>query len=129
MTAKKSVMVIGLEPTLIDFSDPFFAGSPGMNPAKVLAGLKSAEDALTRLGYSVHLCLTDLGETAETVVRSRLEQERFGCVLIGAGVRTMPSNFLLFERLINVVHEHAPQAKLCFNTEPGDTVEAVRRWL
>jgi hypothetical protein len=31
------------------------------------------------------------------------------------GIRTNPSNFMLFEKLINVVHEHAPQAKLCFN--------------
>ena len=129
MTNKKSVMVIGLEPTLIDFSDPFFALSPGMNATKVLAGLKSAEDTLTRLGYSVLLCLTDLGETAEAVVRSQLEQQRFDCILFGAGIRTMPSNFILFEKLINVVHAHAPQAKLCFNTNPGDTAEAVRRWL
>ncbi len=41
----------------------------------------------------------------------------------------MPSKFLLFEKLVNVVHEHAPQAKLCFNTKPSDTAEAVRRWL
>ena len=129
MTDKKSVMVIGLEPTLIDFSDPFFADSPGADATKVLAGLKSAEDTLTRLGYSVHLCLTDLGETAEAVVRSQLEQKRFDCVLFGAGIRTMPSNFILFEKLINVVHEHAPQARLCFNTNPSDTAEAVRRWL
>src|ERR1035437_8033326 len=44
------------------------------------------------------------------------------------GVRTIPSHFILFERLINVVHEHAPQAKLCFNTKPSDTAEAVQRW-
>lgn len=129
MTDKKSVMVIGLEPTLIDFSDPFFANSPGVSATGVLAGLKSAEDTLTRLGYSVHLCLTDLGETAEAVVRSQLERKRFDCILIGAGIRTMPSNFILFEKLINVAHEHAPQARLCFNTNPGDTAEAVRRWL
>ncbi len=85
MTDRKSVMVIGLEPTLIDFSDPFFAGSPGTNAAKVLAGLKSAEDTWTLLCYSVDLCLTHLGETAEAVVRSRLEQERSDCILIGAG--------------------------------------------
>jgi hypothetical protein len=36
MTDKKSVVVIGLEPTLIDFSDPFFAHSPGVNATKVM---------------------------------------------------------------------------------------------
>ncbi len=128
MTEKKTVLVIGLEPTLIDFSHPDYA-STGLDATKVLAGLKSSEDELTRLGYDVQMCLTDFGETAEAVVRSQLKQKRFDCVLIGAGIRTMPSKFLLFEKLVNVVHEHAPQTKLCFNTKPSDTAEAVRRWL
>ena len=128
MADKKSVLVIGLEPTLIDFSHPDFAGT-GLDAAKVLAGLKSSEDELIRLGYNVQICFTDFGETAEAVVQSQLKQKRFDCVLIGAGVRTPPSNFILFEKLINVVHEHAPQAKLCFNTKPSDTAEAVQRWL
>lgn len=126
MTDKKSVLVIGLDPTLIDFSQPGYA--PGMSAAKVVAGLKSSEDELTGLGYKVEMCLTDFGETAEAVVRSQLEQKRFDCILIGAGVRTNPSNFLLFEKLINVVHEHASQARMCFNTLPSDTAAAVKRW-
>ena len=128
LTEKKNVLVIGLDPTLIDFSHPDYA-STGMDAKKVVAGLKSSEDELTRLGYSVQMCLTDFGETAAAVVQSQLKQKRFDCILIGAGVRTIPSNFMLFEKLINVVHEHAPQAKLCFNTKPSDTAEAIQRWL
>ena len=127
MTDAKSVLVIGLDPTLIDFSQPGYP--PGMNATKVLAGLQACEDELTGLGYSVQMCFTDFGETAESVVQRQLGQKRFDCVLIGAGVRTVPSNFLLFEKLINVVHEHAPQARLCFNTMPSDTAAAVQRWL
>jgi len=127
MTDERSVLVIGLDPALIDFSQPGYAA--GMDATKVLAGLKSSEEELTRLGYSVQMCLTDFGETAEAVLRSRLKEMRFDCILIGAGVRANPSHFILFEKLINVVHEHAPQAKLCFNTMPGDTAAAVRRWL
>jgi hypothetical protein len=127
MTGEKSVLVIGLDPALIDFSKPGYA--PGMNATKVLAGLKSSEDDLSRLGYSVKMCLTDLGETAEAVVQAQVTQQHFDCILIGAGVRTNPSNFLLFEKLINVVHQHAPQSKLCFNTLPSDTAAAVQRWL
>jgi hypothetical protein len=124
---ESSVLVIGLDPTLIDFSQPGYA--PGMDATKVLAGLKSSEEELKSLGYSVQMCLTDFGETAEAVVRSRLQQEAFDCILIGAGVRANPSNLLLFEKLINVVHQHAPRAKLCFNTIPGDTAAAVKRWV
>jgi hypothetical protein len=75
------------------------------------------------------VCLTDFGETAGAVVQSQLKQKRFDCILSGAGVRTNPSNFMLFEKLINMVHENAPQAKLCFNTMPSDTAAAVQRWL
>jgi hypothetical protein len=77
----------------------------------------------------VENCLTDFGETAEAVVQSHLKQKRWDCIMIGAGVRANPSNFLLFEKLVNVVHEHAPQAKLCFNQLPHDTAEAVKRWI
>jgi hypothetical protein len=127
MTVQKRVLVIGLDPTLIDFSQPGYP--PGMDATKVFAGIKSSEDELTRRGYSVHTRLTDFGETAEAVVQSQLKQKRFDCILIGAGVRTNPSNFMLFEKLINVVHEHAPQAKICFNTLPSDIAAAVKRWL
>jgi hypothetical protein len=127
MTSDKSVLVVGLDPALIDFSSPGYP--PGMDAAKVMAGLKSSKEELTRLGYDMQMCLTDFGETAEAVLRGRLEQEQFNCILIGAGVRTNPNNFLLFEKLVNVAHEHAPQARLCFNTLPSDAAAAVQRWL
>lgn len=127
MTEGKSVLIVGLDPALIDFSKPGYA--PGMNAAKVLAGLKSSEDELTDLGYNVQMCLTDFGETAETVLQAKLQQKPFDCVLIGAGVRANPNNFLLFEKMVNVIHVHATQAKLCFNTLPSDTAAAVQRWL
>mgnify|MGYP001278536623 CR=1 FL=1 len=128
-TAQKRVLVIGLDPALIDFSDPNYAAFPGMTAAKVLAGLTAAEEGLKALGYDAHHCLTDFGQTAEAVVTAQLQRRQFDCILIGAGVRAVPSNVILFEKLINVVHEHAPRAKICFNTNPADTLEALRRWI
>ena len=127
MADAKSVLVVGLDPALIDFSDPGYP--PGMNAEKVFAGLKSSEAELTGLGYSVEACLTDFGETAETVVQNHLAKKPWDCVMIGAGVRVNPNNFILFEKLVNVVHAHAPQAKICFNQMPADTAEAVKRWI
>ncbi len=127
MTSEKRVLVVGLDPRLIDFSQPGYP--PGMDATKVLAGLKSSEDDLTRLGYSVRVCMHDFGDTAEQVLQRQLEQNQFDCIMIGAGVRAAPSNFLLFEKLINVVHEYAPHAKICFNTMPSDTAAAIKRWL
>jgi hypothetical protein len=126
---EKSVLLVGLDPTLIDFSDPDYAAFPGLDAQKVRAALDADRATLVALGYDAELCLTDLGETAGAVVEERLARKTYDCVLIGAGVRTIPQHFALFERLINVVHEHAPGAKLCFNTRPDDTAEAVKRWI
>ena len=50
--------------------------------------------------------------------------------MIGAGLRIVAPYFLLFEKLINLVHRHAPAStKLCFNSNPTDTAEAVKRWV
>jgi len=120
---KTQVLVIGLEPTLVDFST-----MPDMNAGKVRAGLEADQAKLAALGYEAELCLTDLGETAADVVARKLSEKAFDCVVIGAGIRTIPAYFLLFEQLINVVHRAAPDARICFNTRPSDTAEAVQRW-
>lgn len=119
---------MGLDPTLIDFSAPDFAAFD-LTAAKVLAAIKADGEHLRSLGYDVDVCLTDFGETAEAVAREHLRRRPFDCVMIGAGVRAIPKNFLLFEKLINVVHANAPQAKMCFNTKPSDTAEAIQRWI
>ena len=80
MTEEKSVLVVGLDPTLIDFSKPGLPAGHGRNEGTCRSQMP-AEDELTRLGYSVQMCLTDFGETAEAVVQSALKQKRFDCVL------------------------------------------------
>ena len=84
---------------------------------------------LTDLGYEPQICFIDLGETAESVVSDRLSRQNFDCIMIGAGVRLVPQHTVLFEKIINAVHQKAPpSSKICFNTNPGDSVEAVLRW-
>jgi formylmethanofuran dehydrogenase subunit B len=82
-----------------------------------------------RLGYDAASCLIDLGNTAEQVAATALKSKDFDCVVIGAGLREPAARLLLFERIINLVHALAPAAKICFNTNPADTAEAVQRWI
>lgn len=124
MGDKKRVLIVGLKPECVDFSK-----TNGLTPEKLMAALNAELAALNTLGYDAAMQMTDAGETAEAVVSARLGQETYDCVMIGAGVRTFPEHFLLFEKLINVVHRAAPAAKICFNTGPGDTAAAVRRWV
>jgi hypothetical protein len=58
-----------------------------------------------------------------------LRSSHFDCVVIGAGLRLPPERLLLFEKILNLVHVLAPAARICFNTTPADTAEAVRRWI
>jgi hypothetical protein len=101
--AKTSVLIVGLEPSLIDFSDPAY-GASGLNAAKIRAGFEADEAHLNELGYDAELCLIDFGETAETVLRERLAKQSFDCVMVGAGVRLIAQNTFLFEKLVNIVH-------------------------
>jgi hypothetical protein len=127
MDAKK-VLIVGIDPYIIDFSSPEFAAFPGLTAQKVEAGIKGAVQHLSDKGFTADICWTDFGQSAASVLEKKLRQVSFDIVLIGAGIRVPEKNFMLFEQLINVVHEHAPHARICFNTHPGDTIAAVERW-
>ena len=116
------VLALGLDPRFVDYSQ-----MPGITPALLQSYLDAQLERLRALDYYVESCLVDTGETAEEVTRLHLESRTFDCVLIGAGLRA-PAHLLLFEKLLNLVHERAPLAKICFNTNPADSVEAVQRW-
>ena len=129
MSAQNRVLIVGLQPELIDFSSPEFAAFPGLSAERIMEGLNASVASLLAIGYQAELCLTDFGETAESVLRNQLAGTKYDCIVVGAGIRTAPTHFILFEKMINIIHEHAPKARICFNTKPGDTIEAVRRWL
>lgn len=118
-----TVLALGLDPAFVELP-----ASPSLTPDLVRAFIESQLDRLRALGYEVVGCLVDLGETAEAVIERCLKSRDFDCVVFGAGLRA-PERLLLFEKLLNLVHAHAGGAKLCFNTNPADTAEAVQRWV
>ena len=119
------MLLIGLDPDIVD-KPPV----PELTAAKVRATVEAESAKLETLGYSVKSLLVDDGKTAETVLTDALTTSRYDCVMIGAGLRVVPPYLLLFEKLINLVHRHAPTStKLCFNSNPSDTAEAVGRWV
>ena len=129
MAQHKTILLIGIDPFLIDFTTPEFAAFPGLTAEKVEGGMQGAMKQLIELDYEVQLCWTDFGQTALSVLEQVIKNKSFDVVLIGAGVRKPDTNFILFERMINTIHALAPQSKICFNTNPMDSVAAVQRWL
>ncbi len=122
--AKKNVMSIGLHPDVVNY-----ALFPGLSKDKLTSDLKAQEEELQKLGFDTTFCLVDLGATAEHVARAALQAKSYDAVVIGAGVRFPPPHLPLFEKLVNVVHEFAPKARICFNTRADDTAEAIQRWV
>ena len=118
-----SVLALGLDPVAVDARS-----ISGLPPELIRAFIDAQLERIRASGYDVESCLVDTGDTAEAVLTNHLRQRTFDCVMIGAGLRA-PERLLLFEKLLNVVHALAPAARICFNTTPADSVEAVQRWV
>jgi hypothetical protein len=124
MSGTKKVALIGWDPDVVDYNK-----WPDLTPEKLMASLEADRSKLNELGYEATLLFIEDAETAYDAVSQALAKSTYDCVLIGAGVRAVPEHFLVFECLVNAVHQSAPQAKICFNTNPADTAEAVQRWV
>jgi len=123
----KSVLIIGEDPAEIDFDGP--DAPKGISAAKIMDGLNSSLARLRAAGHFATLLLTKDAETVERQATEALGEQRYDVIVVGAGLRTLPPLALQFERLINVLHEKAPHAKLAFNSQPGDSDVAAMRWI
>ncbi len=120
--AKKSVLAIGIDPAFADVSK-----FPQLTTELVRAYIDAELQRLRDAGYDVVSCLLDPGQGSAQVTAA-LASGTFDCVVIGAGLREPAEHLLLFEEIINLVHRRAPTAGICFNSNPADTLDAVRRW-
>ncbi len=121
------VLFVGQEPETVDFSDP--ALPPGLDAEKISAGIEVGMKQIAARGWHAELCLVRPDASASRTVEAKLAATQYDCVVIGGGIRIPPKSLLLFETLINVVHESAPSAYIAFNTKPEDTAEAASRWI
>lgn len=125
--AKKKVLLIGIDPKLID---PNLSTATGWDANRVRAAAQDANKRLVELGYELQSCLLDPRGTDESVVSDTLSREKFDCIMVDACVRVLSQNTILFEKIMNTIHQKAPpSSKICFNTNPADTVEAILRWV
>ena len=119
---------IGLDPDVIDYSSADFAQFPGLSKEKLRAANEQNVAALRAAGYHVDNCLIDFGPAGADKARQWLEAKRYDAVLIGAGVRLVPVNTLLFESIINAAHLAQPNCRFVFNQAAVATPDDIRRW-
>lgn len=127
MSATKKILVIGFDPTLVDFSTREMIAAD-LTAEKVLAGIAAENDRIRALGHDIERCHV-APDTDLHVVHDRVTSNRWDVIVIGAGMRSRPEALLLFERVINLVHEFAPGARIGFPSGPTDAAEAIQRWV
>lgn len=123
----KNVLIIGMNPHTMDFSNPEIP--KGLTIEMVEKGTKATLDKLNSLGYNAELYLIDAPGSDLSKLAKQLKDKNYSGVVVGNGIRGLPSNFLLFEQLVNIIHSNAPASRIIFNTLPTNTDEAVKRWL
>lgn len=119
---------IGLDPDVIDCSSVDFAQFPGLSREKLRAANDDNLAALRAAGYHVDNCLIDFGEAGADKARRWLTAKRYDAVLIGAGVRLVARNTLLFESIVNAAHISQPGCRFVFNRAAVPTPDDIRRY-
>jgi hypothetical protein len=113
------VLVVGLDPAKI----------PGWDPEPVQAAIARGQARFGDRGIDVDLCLVALDENAEGAIVEALTRKDYACVVIGGGIRKHEPLLEFFEKVVNLVRQHAPGAAIAFNSSPEDTADAALRWL
>lgn len=120
------VLSIGLHPRSLDYRTM----PEGLTQESLTARIDAANAVLRETGFDVVPCLIEPDpDGAEATVREELKGGAFGLAMIGGGVRMLPEHTLMFERVVNVLLETVPGIRLCFNSSPETTIDALRRWI
>ncbi|MGA4845033.1 hypothetical protein ACOBQB_01605 [Streptomyces sp. G5(2025)] len=114
-----SVLVIGYDPQAL----------PGVDAEAIGAALDKELAVFAERGMEAAVSAIVFDETAEPTLVASLTERPWDVVLVGAGIRKVEQLLPFFERIVNLIHRHAPQAAIAFNTGVDDTVESAERWL
>ncbi|WP_106176608.1 hypothetical protein [Prauserella shujinwangii] len=117
-------------PVLLIGLDPYRAPGP-WDPEPVVEAIDAGLQRFAERNVGVETCLIGLdgSNDVETVVGNALRARPWECVIVCGGLRTADDQVELFERLINLVRRHAPDAAIAFNTTPSNTFDAAARWI
>jgi hypothetical protein len=113
------VLVVGLDPAKLQ----------GWDPEPLQAAIARGRARFDDHGIEADWCLVALDENPEAAIVEALTRKDYACVVIGGGIRRPEPLLELFERVVNLVRQHAPDAAIAFNSSPEDCADAALRWL
>lgn len=84
MAEKKRVLLVGLNPDIVDYSK---SPVPGLTAEKVRTAVEKDKATLEALGHDVTSLYVDDGKTAESALTAALTSGEYTCIMVGAGLR------------------------------------------
>jgi hypothetical protein len=122
MISNPDVLVIGL--------DPYRVPGP-WDPKPVADAIEIGMKALADRGFHAEACLIGLdgSDDIEARVTAALRARLWNCIIVGGGIRGPEEQLELFESIINLIRQHAPQAATAFSHTPHDLADAAVRAL
>lgn len=98
-------------------------------PSEIQSAITADEHRIRAAGVDVTSYQIDDAdaETGLQWVESTLRGERFDGVIVGSGLRLVPDQTALFERVVGVCVREGRGAVLMFNEGPGTNWDALRR--
>jgi hypothetical protein len=122
------VLQTGLHPDRVDFEAPEFKRFKGLTRQSLAKANDDNVAMLRAAGYQVVNVLIMPGDTPDEVIRRATQQGPYDAVLIGAGIRLVAGNTLLFEALVNGFHAAYPRARFVFNQAAVSSPDDIGRW-
>jgi hypothetical protein len=119
---------IGLDPDVVDYDAPAFAQFRGLSRDTLRKANDDNVAGLRAGGYTVDNCLIPTGTAGAAKAARCLHDKRYDAVLIGAGIRLVADNTLLFEAIVNEAHVANPECRFVFNVNAIATPDDIRRW-
>jgi hypothetical protein len=107
---------------------PYFRTLYG-TPSEIAAKISADTARIKSAGYdvTVYYMNDDDPQTGLAWLTEKLQAEKFDGVMVGSGLRLVPEQTELFEKVMNVVRRVSPESMLMFNDGPGGNYEALKR--
>ncbi|KAF2631715.1 hypothetical protein BU25DRAFT_407355 [Macroventuria anomochaeta] len=98
-------------------------------PDEIQAAITADENRIRDVGFDVTSYQIDdtKAEAGLKWVESKLCSEHFDGVMIGSGLRLIPTQTVLFESVVDVCRRIKPDAVFMFNGGPGTNWETLQR--
>jgi len=113
-----SVLILGFDPRTV----------PDVDGEALQAVLDKELARLQADSIDTSLVMVAAGQPDLSPFVTAVSERDWDVVLIGGGIRNK-AELTFFERVVNLVHRHAPGSAIAFNAGIGEIAEAARRWL